>query len=203
MAALGSLRLRPLLGHRPRGLLRTTATPGAICTHDLARAKAYRWGEDGIAGLCDRYQLLCFAPAFWNERDPHPQGAAVRPRPVRGQSRRGRQGVLLPRRQHADALVHVPALQVPAGGVSVPRADRGEPAPRRPGSGVRAARHRRLRRTTATSTSSSSTPRPIRRTCDPDHGAQPRARRRAAPHPAAPRGSATPGPGARRRSPSR
>ena len=40
-------------------------------TYDMARAKAYRWGEDGIAGLCDRYQLLCFAPAFWNERDPH------------------------------------------------------------------------------------------------------------------------------------
>jgi hypothetical protein len=39
-------------------------------SHDQARSKAYRWGEDGIAGLCDRYQLLCFAPAFWNRRDP-------------------------------------------------------------------------------------------------------------------------------------
>ncbi len=39
-------------------------------THDMARSKAYRWGEDGIAGICDRYQLLCFAPAFWNGRDP-------------------------------------------------------------------------------------------------------------------------------------
>jgi hypothetical protein len=38
--------------------------------HDLARSKAYRWGEDGIAGLCDRYQLLTFACAFWNGRDP-------------------------------------------------------------------------------------------------------------------------------------
>ncbi len=38
--------------------------------HDLARSKAYRWGEDAIAGICDRYQLLCFAPAFWNGRDP-------------------------------------------------------------------------------------------------------------------------------------
>jgi hypothetical protein len=38
--------------------------------HDLARSKAYRWGEDGIAGICDRFQLLCFAPAFWNRRDP-------------------------------------------------------------------------------------------------------------------------------------
>jgi hypothetical protein len=40
-------------------------------TYDKARAKAYRWGEDGIAGICDRYQQLCFAPAFWNERDTH------------------------------------------------------------------------------------------------------------------------------------
>ena len=38
--------------------------------HDLARSKAYRWGEDGIAGISDRYQLLCFAPAFWNGKDP-------------------------------------------------------------------------------------------------------------------------------------
>jgi hypothetical protein len=40
-------------------------------TYDKARAKTYRWGEDGIGGICDRYQLLCFAPAFWNEKDPH------------------------------------------------------------------------------------------------------------------------------------
>ncbi len=37
--------------------------------HDLARSKAYRWGEDGIAGWSDRYQLIVFAPAFWNGRD--------------------------------------------------------------------------------------------------------------------------------------
>ena len=39
-------------------------------THDQARSKAYRWGEDAIAGLSDRYQLIVFAPAFWNGRDP-------------------------------------------------------------------------------------------------------------------------------------
>jgi hypothetical protein len=39
-------------------------------SHDAARSKAYRWGDDAIAGLCDRYQLLIFAPAFWNGRDP-------------------------------------------------------------------------------------------------------------------------------------
>jgi hypothetical protein len=38
--------------------------------HDKARSKAYRWGEDGIAGLCDRYQLLVFSLVLWNGRDP-------------------------------------------------------------------------------------------------------------------------------------
>jgi len=38
--------------------------------HDQARSRAYRWGEDGLAGICDRYQLLVFAIALWNERDP-------------------------------------------------------------------------------------------------------------------------------------
>jgi Mannosylglycerate hydrolase MGH1-like glycoside hydrolase domain len=39
-------------------------------SHDMARSRVFRWGEDAIAGLCDRYQLLVFAPAFWNGRDP-------------------------------------------------------------------------------------------------------------------------------------
>ncbi|MGH9435942.1 MAG: MGH1-like glycoside hydrolase domain-containing protein, partial [Terriglobia bacterium] len=38
--------------------------------HDHARFRAYRWGEDGLAGISDRHQLVCFAPAFWNGRDP-------------------------------------------------------------------------------------------------------------------------------------
>jgi hypothetical protein len=38
--------------------------------HDLATKKAFRWGEDAIAGFCDRYQVLLFAPVFWNGKDP-------------------------------------------------------------------------------------------------------------------------------------
>jgi len=38
--------------------------------HDQARSRAYRWGEDGIAGICDDKQLLCFALALWNSHDP-------------------------------------------------------------------------------------------------------------------------------------
>ncbi len=37
--------------------------------HEKARSKAFRWGEDGIAGICDRYQVLAFGLAFWNEQD--------------------------------------------------------------------------------------------------------------------------------------
>ena len=39
-------------------------------THDKARSKAWRWGEEGLGGICDDKQLLCFAPAFWNGKDP-------------------------------------------------------------------------------------------------------------------------------------
>jgi hypothetical protein len=38
--------------------------------HDHARSRAYRWGEDGLAGFCDEKQLLCFALALWNGSDP-------------------------------------------------------------------------------------------------------------------------------------
>jgi mannosylglycerate hydrolase MGH1-like protein len=39
-------------------------------SHDQARSRAYRWGEDGLAGISDDKQRLCFALALWNERDP-------------------------------------------------------------------------------------------------------------------------------------
>ncbi len=39
-------------------------------SHDQARSRAYKWGEDGLAGISDDQQHLCFALALWNERDP-------------------------------------------------------------------------------------------------------------------------------------
>jgi Glycosyl hydrolase family 63 C-terminal domain len=42
----------------------------AYFTHDQARSRAYRWGEDGLAGISDDHQQLCFALALWNEKDP-------------------------------------------------------------------------------------------------------------------------------------
>ncbi|MGN6163475.1 MAG: MGH1-like glycoside hydrolase domain-containing protein, partial [Flavisolibacter sp.] len=38
-------------------------------THEMARSKAFRWGEEGIGGISDDQQLLCFALAFWNGKD--------------------------------------------------------------------------------------------------------------------------------------
>lgn len=64
----------PFVGERSWGTVREDYSPDGCAwdyfPHDLARSKAYRWGEDGIAGMCDRYQLLVFALAFWNGRDP-------------------------------------------------------------------------------------------------------------------------------------
>ena len=39
-------------------------------THDAARSVAYRWGEEGIGGISDDQQVICFALAFWNKKDP-------------------------------------------------------------------------------------------------------------------------------------
>src|SRR5574337_486696 len=39
-------------------------------SHDQARSRAYRWGEDGLAGISEDHQVLCFAPALWNGKDP-------------------------------------------------------------------------------------------------------------------------------------
>ncbi|HRN26758.1 MAG TPA: glucosidase [Ignavibacteriaceae bacterium] len=39
-------------------------------SHDAARSKAYRWGEEGIGGISDNQQLICFAVALWNKKDP-------------------------------------------------------------------------------------------------------------------------------------
>jgi hypothetical protein len=39
-------------------------------SHDQSRSRAYRWGEDGLGGISDAKQRVCFALALWNERDP-------------------------------------------------------------------------------------------------------------------------------------
>ena len=75
-------------------------------THDQARSRAYRWGEDGMAAICDRYQLLVFALALWNKRDPILKERALRRHPFGRQPRRGRKRVLLLSRLDAYAQLH-------------------------------------------------------------------------------------------------
>ena len=64
----------PYLSERQWGTVREDYSDGgdawSYFTHDQARSRAYRWGEDGIAGISDDKQRLCLALALWNERDP-------------------------------------------------------------------------------------------------------------------------------------
>jgi hypothetical protein len=72
--ATGWRRWGPYVSDRAWGTVREDYSANGAAwdylSHDQARSKAYRWGEDAIAGLTDRYQLLVFAPAFWNGCDP-------------------------------------------------------------------------------------------------------------------------------------
>src|SRR5919197_3912598 len=66
-------RWGPYLSERAWGAVREDYSPHGTAwdyfPHDHARSKAYRWGEDGIGGICDRHQAICFALAFWNGHD--------------------------------------------------------------------------------------------------------------------------------------
>ena len=63
----------PYLSERQWGTVREDYSEGGTAweyvSHEAARSRAYRWGEDGLAGFCDRYQLLVFSLGLWNERE--------------------------------------------------------------------------------------------------------------------------------------
>jgi hypothetical protein len=67
-------RWGPFLSERQWGTVREDYSPYGTAweffPHDHARSRTYRWGEDGIMGISDRHQLVCFALAMWNGRDP-------------------------------------------------------------------------------------------------------------------------------------
>ncbi|HEX5472989.1 MAG TPA: glucosidase, partial [Lacipirellulaceae bacterium] len=67
-------RWGPFLAERAWGTVRedysADGKPWDYFPHEDARFRAYRWNEDGIAGICDRHQYLCFALALWNGHDP-------------------------------------------------------------------------------------------------------------------------------------
>src|SRR5574341_102008 len=67
-------RWGPYLSERAWGTVREDYSRGGTAwehfPHDHARSRAYRWNEDGLAGLSDRHQLICFGLSLWNGRDP-------------------------------------------------------------------------------------------------------------------------------------
>src|SRR5919199_321496 len=67
-------RWGPYLSERAWGTVREDYSPDGrawdFLPHDAARSKAYRWNEDGLLGISDDHQRLCFALALWNGRDP-------------------------------------------------------------------------------------------------------------------------------------
>ena len=138
----------PYLSERQWGTVREDYSENGdawnFFTHDHARSRAYRWGEDGLAGISDDRQRLCFALALWNGND-----AILKERLFGLTNSEGNHGedvkeVLLLPRQHADRLVHEVSVQVPARGVSLrrPAEDQRRAQPQR--DGVRAARYWRL-----------------------------------------------------------
>jgi hypothetical protein len=64
----------PYLSHRQWGTVREDYSEGgeawSYFPHEHARSRVYRWGEDGLGGISDINQDLCFSPAFWNGKDP-------------------------------------------------------------------------------------------------------------------------------------
>ena len=67
-------RWGPYLSERQWGTVREDYSEGGTAwdyfPHDQARSRAYRWGEDGLGGISDRHQKICFAVALWNGQDP-------------------------------------------------------------------------------------------------------------------------------------
>src|SRR3974377_848869 len=67
-------RWGPYLSERQWGTVREDYSPNGHAwdyfPHEHARSRAYRWGEDGIAGISDQEQRLCLSLALWNGRDP-------------------------------------------------------------------------------------------------------------------------------------
>ena len=128
---------------------RTTArteTAWDYLPHDHARSRAYRWNEDGLAGICDRQQRVCFALALWNGRDP-----ILKERLFGLTGSEGNHGEDVkeyyfyldstPTHSYMRYLYKYPQARVP-----VRAAGRREQAPEQARTRVRAGRHRRVRR---------------------------------------------------------
>ena len=163
--------------------------------HDHARSRAYRWGEDGLAGFCDIEQRLCLGLALWNGRDP-----ILKERIVRADRAEGNHGEDV--KEYWWYLDAVPShawnrwrYHYPQGAFPYEDLLDRERAPEPVRARVRAARHRRLRRGPLLDRRGPLRQGRPRRPADGDRGHQ---RRAGAPRRSTccpPPGSATPGPG--------
>src|SRR5207247_1360992 len=184
LEALGTLPRRAPVGHGARrlqpprpGLALLPPRPRALARLPVGRGRA-RWDHRQ-----PRPALL--RPGPLERSRPPPEGAAVRADRKRGQPRRGREGVLLLSRLDTDALLHEVPVQVPAGGVSVLEARRGEPAAGPARARVRADGHGRLRGGPLLRRAGRVREGGARRPPDPDHRDESRPRGRRAAPPAA------------------
>ena len=114
-------------------------------SHDQARSRAYRWGEDGIAGISDHKQRLCFALALWNGKDP-----ILKERLFGLTNSEGNHGEDV--KEYYFYLDSTPthsymkySVQVPPVGIPVSGPGRDQPAPGQAGVRVRTPRYGRLR----------------------------------------------------------
>ena len=143
-------RWGPYLSERAWGTVREDYSADgdawAFFPHDHARSRAYRWNEDGMAGLSDLSNRLCLGLALWNGRDPILKERMFGLTNQRGQPRRGRQGVLVVPRRGAQPRLAALALPLSPGRLPVRPAGRGERSTLEAGARVRAPRHGRLRR---------------------------------------------------------
>ena len=143
-------RWGPYLAERQWGTVREDYSPrGTVWEyfpHDHARSRAYRWGEDGLLGISDNHQRLCFALALWNQRDPILKErlfGLAGPEGNHGEDVKECYFYLdaTPTHSYLRALYKYPQREYPYA-----RLDRGERAARARRARVRAPRHRRLRR---------------------------------------------------------
>ena len=158
----------PYVSERAWGSVREDYSPGGTAwdyfPHDHARSRAYRWNEDGLAGICDRHQRICFALALWNGRDP-----ILKERLFGLTGSEGNHGEDV--KEYYFYLDSTPThsymklpVQVSAGAIPVRAARRREPPARQARSANTSLSTPACSTTTATSTSRSSTPRPTPRT---------------------------------------
>ena len=138
------------LAERQWGTVREDYSADGSCweyfPHDQARSRTYRWGEDGILGLTDRECRLCFALALWNGQDP-----ILKERMFGLTNHEGNHGedvkeaLLLPRCD-AHPFLHARPVSIPAEGISLQAARRGEQAPGPGPAGIRDCGYGRVQR---------------------------------------------------------